>query len=71
VVNEREKRMIGNQLKAARAKAKLSRHEAAQRAGIGRQHLWYIENDKGNPTIELLQLLSEIYKFRFIIMPKE
>lgn len=58
---------ISSQLIAARKKAGLSQRAAAKQAGISYVWLCNCENDKGMPTVALLEKLAAVYRVAFTI----
>lgn len=53
---------IGQLLKDARNKAGLNQAAAAEASGVSQGKISEYESDKGNPTLETLQLLATAYK---------
>lgn len=52
--------MLGKELRKARRKAGLTQEEAAHQAGIDRSYLSQLENDRYNPTVDLLLRLCRV-----------
>lgn len=50
---------LGENCRERRAQLKMSQAELSQRSGIAASHLSYIEHGKANPTLEILEHLSE------------
>jgi len=46
--------MIGDEIKKARARAKLSQEELAFRAGVHRTYISILERNKKSPTLDVL-----------------
>lgn len=53
------KRHIGGKVKAVREQQGLSRREAAERLGIGKDHLASIERGEGNLTLRSVERLAD------------
>jgi transcriptional regulator with XRE-family HTH domain len=48
------KEEYGLRVRALRKKTGLSQERLADAIGVGRSHLWKIENGKANPTLEII-----------------
>lgn len=46
--------MLGEEIKKARLKARLTQEELAFRAGVSRQYISLLELDEKSPTVDLL-----------------
>lgn len=58
---------VGNQLFAARTRAKLTQAALAQRSGVRQSDISDIENGRGNPTKRTLEKLGVALDIDFVI----
>lgn len=54
--------ILGNNIRAARLKLKMTQQDLADRADIHRNYISNLENGKQNPTIAILMAISDVLK---------
>lgn len=52
---------LGEKLKTLRKQNKLSLGKLSELSGVGKTHLWSIEKDRTNPSLSILEKLSNTY----------
>lgn len=60
-------RTLGEELKRARADARMSLQEVADKAGFTKSHVWGVENGRSlNPTVGMVAALSKALGIPFL-----